>query len=187
MFGQSSYLVWVSVLCFPDKLIIWVRLAAVCNNFGLSFATDFQKSTLTIRAKRVCCQLMFCQGHQQNVSYVIINFVLHFNFILMISNDMKKMHPFWEGSQHHCIFSGIYPYRSQVSGLRMLMLSCMTELSVEVLKITKHPNEAAIKVRWRIKGVPLIRKLVPYLGRKVRVDSYGYRYTLHWIFLGAFW
>lgn len=66
------------------------------------------------------------------------------------------------------------------------MLSCMTELSVEVLKITKHPNEAAIKVRWRIKGVPLIRKLVPYLGRKVRVDSYGYRYTLHWIFLGAF-
>lgn len=71
---------------------------------------------------------------------------------------------------------GIYPYKSQVSGLRFLMLSCMTELSVEVLKITKHPNEAAIKVRWRIKGIPLIRKLVPYLGRKVRVDSYGYRY-----------
>ena len=80
----------MSVLCFPDKLIMRVRLAAVCNNFGLSFATVFQKSTLTIRAERACCQLMFCQGHQQNVSYVTINFVLHFNFILMISNDMKK-------------------------------------------------------------------------------------------------
>lgn len=58
------------------------------------------------------------------------------------------------------------------------MLSCMTELSVDILKITKHPNEAAIKVRWRIKGIPLIRKLVPYIGRRVKVDADGYRYRI---------
>jgi len=52
----------------------------------------------------------------------------------------------------------------------------MSELSVEVLKITKHPNEAAIKVRWRIKGIPLIRKAVPYIGRRIKVDADGYRY-----------
>ena len=51
----------------------------------------------------------------------------------------------------------------------------MSELSVEVLKITKHPNEAAIKVRWRIKGIPLIRKAVPYIGRRIKVDADGYR------------
>ncbi|KAL9988495.1 hypothetical protein ACROYT_G002949 [Oculina patagonica] len=71
---------------------------------------------------------------------------------------------------------GIYPYRSQVSGLRLLMLSCMAELSVDVLKITKHPNEAAIKVRWRIKGIPLVRKLAPFIGRRVKVDADGFRY-----------
>ena len=58
------------------------------------------------------------------------------------------------------------------------MLSCMSKLSVEVLKITKHPNEAAIKVRWRIKGIPLIRKAVPYIGRRIKVDADGYRYKL---------
>ena len=58
------------------------------------------------------------------------------------------------------------------------MLGCMTELSVEVLKITKHPSEATIKVRWRIKGIPLIRKLVPFIGRRVKVDPYGYRYKM---------
>lgn len=57
------------------------------------------------------------------------------------------------------------------------MLQCMTDLSVDVLKITKHPNEAAIKVRWRIKGIPKIRKLVPYIGRRVKVDADGFRYT----------
>ena len=54
----------------------------------------------------------------------------------------------------------------------------MSELSVEVLKITKHPNEAAIKVRWRIKGIPSIRKVVPYVGRKIKVDADGYRYRI---------
>lgn len=57
------------------------------------------------------------------------------------------------------------------------MLSCMTELSVDVLKITKHPNEAAIKVRWRIKGIPLVRKLVPFIGRRVKADAGGFRYA----------
>ena len=74
------------------------------------------------------------------------------------------------------VCSGIYPYRCQISGLRLLMLSCMSELSVEVLKITKHPNEATIKVRWRIKGIPLIRKAGPYIGRRIKVDADGYRY-----------
>ena len=61
------------------------------------------------------------------------------------------------------------------------MLSCMSELSVEVLKITKHTTEAAIKVRWRIKGIPLIRKAVPYIGRRIKVDADGYRYRYLWL------
>ena len=73
-----------------------------------------------------------------------------------------------------CI-SGIYPYRAQISGLRLMVLSCMTELSMEVLKITKHPNEGTIKVRWRIKGIPLLRKAVPFIGRRLKASSEGYR------------
>lgn len=71
---------------------------------------------------------------------------------------------------------GIYPYRAQVSGTRLVILSCMTELSVDVLKITKHPNEGAIKVRWRIKGIPMIRKLASHITRRVKASEDGYRY-----------
>lgn len=56
------------------------------------------------------------------------------------------------------------------------MLSCMFELFVEVLKIIKYFNEVVIKVRWRIKGILLIRKVVLYIGRRIKVDVDGYRY-----------
>ena len=71
--------------------------------------------------------------------------------------------------------SGIYQYRAQISSFRLLILSCMTELSVDVLKISKHPNEGSIKVRWRIKGIPLIRKFLPYIGRRLREGEDCYR------------
>lgn len=112
-----------------------------------------------------------------------VSFVLLFPKLLSLLNFIIK----YCSDCNHCIlkifvsffvFSGIYPYRSQISGLRLLMLNCMSELSVEVLKITKHPNEAAIKVRWRIKGIPSIRKVVPYIGRKITVDADGYRYKI---------
>ena len=49
---------------------------------------------------------------------------------------------------------------------------------MEVLKITKHPNEGTIKVRWRIKGIPLLRKAVPFIGRRLKASSEGYRYIV---------
>ena len=81
------------------------------------------------------------------------------------------------------VVSGIYPYRAQISGTRLVILSCMTELSVDVLKITKHPNEGAIKVRWRIKGIPMIRKLASHITRRVKASEDGYRYLNHFFTL----
>jgi len=52
----------------------------------------------------------------------------------------------------------------------------MTELSMDVLKITKDSTEGSIKVRWRIKGIPIINDLVPYIGRRTRTSGEGYRY-----------
>lgn len=53
----------------------------------------------------------------------------------------------------------------------------MTDLSMDALKISKHPNEGAIKVRWRIKGIPLLTKMLPYIGRRLRDGEDCYRYT----------
>ena len=58
-----------------------------------------------------------------------------------------------------------------------MVLSCMTDLSMDALKISKHPNEGAIKVRWRIKGIPLLTKMLPYIGRRLRDGEDCYRYT----------
>lgn len=73
--------------------------------------------------------------------------------------------------------SGIYKYRVQIDGFRFMVLSCMTDLSMDVLKISKHPNEGAIKVRWRIKGIPLLTKILPYIGRRLRDGEDRYRCT----------
>jgi len=72
--------------------------------------------------------------------------------------------------------NGIYQYRVQIAGFRFMVLSCMTDLSMDVLKISKHPNEGAIKVRWRIKGIPLLTKILPYIGRRLRDGEDCYRY-----------
>lgn len=72
--------------------------------------------------------------------------------------------------------NGIYQYKAQISGFRFMILTCMTELSLDVLKISKHSDEGAIKVRWRIKGIPLLIKYLPYLGRQVRDGENRYRY-----------
>ncbi|XP_050694277.1 uncharacterized protein LOC126984582 [Eriocheir sinensis] len=48
---------------------------------------------------------------------------------------------------------GLFPYVRQVALLRTIGHLRFAYIKFEILKITKHPEEGTVKVRWRIKGL----------------------------------
>lgn len=50
-------------------------------------------------------------------------------------------------------FRGLYHYVKQIALLRTVGHLKYAYVTLEVLKITKHPEDSTIKVRWRIRGI----------------------------------
>jgi hypothetical protein len=61
---------------------------------------------------------------------------------------------------------GIFPYVKQVAWLRTVGHVKFAYVKFNILKITKHPDENAVKVRWRITGIS---------GLKVMLNFWKYR------------
>lgn len=53
------------------------------------------------------------------------------------------------------------PYFSQIALLKMYAYMRFAYVRFQVLKITKHPEEGAIKCRWRIVGAGGFRVCIP--------------------------
>lgn len=51
------------------------------------------------------------------------------------------------------IFSGLFHFVKQVALLRTVGHFKFAYVKLEVLKITKHPEDYSVKVRWRIRGL----------------------------------
>lgn len=51
------------------------------------------------------------------------------------------------------IFSGLYPYVKQIALLRTIGHLKYAYVKMEILKITQHPEDSSVKVRWRIRGI----------------------------------
>lgn len=52
---------------------------------------------------------------------------------------------------HSC--SGLSPYIFKISMLRMIGHYKFAFVNMEILKMTKHPEDSTIKIRWRISGI----------------------------------
>ena len=50
--------------------------------------------------------------------------------------------------------SGIFNYVKQIMWLRAIGHIKFAYVKFEILKITVHPEEDSIKIRWRIRGTP---------------------------------
>ena len=44
----------------------------------------------------------------------------------------------------------------------------MSDLSLDILKITKDSQDSTVKVRWRIRGIPRYQILLPVFSEKYR-------------------
>jgi hypothetical protein len=55
---------------------------------------------------------------------------------------------------YFCAFcSGLYKYVKQVALLRTVGHLKFAYVKFEILKITMHPEDGTVKIRWRIKGI----------------------------------
>ncbi|XP_076864625.1 uncharacterized protein C6orf136 homolog [Brachyhypopomus gauderio] len=57
---------------------------------------------------------------------------------------------------------GRWAYQLTLSLWRLLCLCYYADTRMEVLKLTKHPEDGSIKVRWRVKGLPLYLLLLRF-------------------------
>lgn len=48
---------------------------------------------------------------------------------------------------------GLYQYVKQIAFLRTVAHIKYAFVTIEILKITKHPEDSTIKVRWQIRGI----------------------------------
>ncbi|XP_017784546.1 PREDICTED: uncharacterized protein C6orf136 homolog [Nicrophorus vespilloides] len=55
---------------------------------------------------------------------------------------------------------GIFPYVKQMSLLRVLGHLKYAYVKLEIIKITKNPEDSSIKVRWRIRGVSGLKVMI---------------------------
>lgn len=57
---------------------------------------------------------------------------------------------------------GLYHYVKQVALLRTVGHLKYAYVTLEVLKITKHPEDNTVKVRWRIKGISALKVMFQF-------------------------
>lgn len=57
---------------------------------------------------------------------------------------------------------GLYHYVKQVALLRTVGHLKFAYVTLEVLKITKHPEDNTVKVRWRIKGISALKVMFQF-------------------------
>uniref|UniRef100_A0A674DS75 Si:ch211-215a10.4 n=1 Tax=Salmo trutta TaxID=8032 RepID=A0A674DS75_SALTR len=62
-------------------------------------------------------------------------------------------------------------YQLSLSLWRLLCLCYYAEARLEVLKLTKHPEDGTIKARWRVRGLPFLSLLLRFY-RKDKTDLY---------------
>ncbi|XP_060523560.1 uncharacterized protein C6orf136 homolog [Cylas formicarius] len=73
----------------------------------------------------------------------------------------------FEDNIRHIRTKGLYNYAKQVAFLRTVGHFKFAYVNFDILKITQHPEEGTIKVRWRIKGVSALYVMLKFWKVKV--------------------
>lgn len=59
--------------------------------------------------------------------------------------------------------TGIVGYKQNATLFRMYSMVKYHKLEMKILKMTEHIDEACIKVRWRVEGLPNWQLLIHYI------------------------
>lgn len=59
-------------------------------------------------------------------------------------------------------YRGIHSYIKQVTLLRTIGHLKFAYVRFEILKITQHPEDSTIKIRWRIRGITALKVAIAF-------------------------
>lgn len=62
---------------------------------------------------------------------------------------------------------GLYPYVKQIGLLRTVGHIKYAYVKMEVLKITKHPEDSTVKIRWRVRGISGLKVMLLFWKYKI--------------------
>lgn len=68
--------------------------------------------------------------------------------VLLNMNDVEVYIEYFS-----CLYSGLYHYVKQIALLRTVGHLKFAYVKFEILKITMHPEDDTVKIRWRIRGI----------------------------------
>lgn len=60
-------------------------------------------------------------------------------------------------------FRGVFGYIKQIALLRAIGRIKFARIRLDILKITAHPEDGTVRVRWRIRGIPSYKALISYI------------------------
>ncbi|KAJ3640649.1 hypothetical protein Zmor_027197 [Zophobas morio] len=124
----------------------------------------------TVRPTSQDHELLFCDPTEPNkpspdklshVYDVLMNNLPNFFTKTM---DYSIYHPelVFENNIRGTTTVGLYHYVKQLALLRTVAHLKYAYVNFEVLKITKHPEDSTIKVRWRIRGISALKVMVTF-------------------------
>lgn len=101
------------------------------------------------------------EEHLQKVYDVLAN-TLPKLFIQPLDYSIYNPNLIFENNIRGMRTEGLYHYVKQVALLRTVGHLKYAYVTLEVIKITKHPEENTVKVRWRIKGISAMRVMFQF-------------------------
>lgn len=101
------------------------------------------------------------EEHLEKVYSVLAN-TLPKLFIQPLDYSIYNPNLIFENNIRGMRTEGLYHYVKQIALLRTVGHLKYAYVTLEVLKITKHPEDNTVKVRWRIKGISALRVMFQF-------------------------
>lgn len=101
------------------------------------------------------------EEHLQKVYDVLAN-TLPKLFIQPLDYSIYNPNLIFENNIRGMRTEGLYHYVKQVALLRTVGHLKYAYVTLEVLKITRHPEDNTVKVRWRIKGISALKVMLQF-------------------------
>lgn len=94
--------------------------------------------------------------------YDVLAYTLPKLFIQPLDYSIYNPNLIFENNIRGMRTEGLYHYVKQVALLRTVGHLKFAYVTLEILKITKHPEDNTIKVRWRIKGISALKVMFQF-------------------------
>uniref|UniRef100_A0A182M2E1 Uncharacterized protein n=1 Tax=Anopheles culicifacies TaxID=139723 RepID=A0A182M2E1_9DIPT len=136
-----------------------MKLNAHCNDRGerseLQYCSEGTSSTATPKENQP-------SEEQLHRVYHVLSQTLPKLFVQPLDYSIYSPNLIFENNIRGTRTEGLYHYVKQIALLRTVGHLKFAYVTFEVLKITKHPEDNTVKVRWRIRGISALKVMLQF-------------------------